>query len=196
MPSSVRAGFKLLSVLLLALYPFLVWFGLSSGQHTLLGFFLVLLFGLRFSLLRNLLPELQKIGQLGALVGVLLVSASLLLERQALLLYYPVAVNVIFLLLFAFSLLTEQSLVERLARLREPDLAIDGVNYTRRVTQAWCVFFILNGSMALVTVLLQDMRLWALYNGFVSYLLIALMMGVEWIVRRRIRSRKEVNTLP
>lgn len=191
-----RACLKLLSILLLALYPFLVWFGLSSGQHILLGFVLVVLFGLRFSLLRNLLPELQKIGQLAAVVGVLLVSASLLLERQALLLYYPVAVNGIFLLLFAFSLLTEQSLVERLARLREPDLPADGVSYTRRVTQAWCVFFILNGSMALVTVLLQDMQLWALYNGFISYLLIALMMGVEWIVRRKIRNRKAANPLP
>ncbi|MBE0506870.1 MAG: hypothetical protein IBX50_09155 [Marinospirillum sp.] len=191
----VPAGLKFFSILLLALYPFLVWFGLSSGQHMLLGFVLVVLFGLRFSLLRNLLPELQKIGQLGAVVGVLLVSASLLLERQALLLYYPVAVNGIFLLLFATSLLTEQSLVERLARLREPDLPADGVSYTRRVTQAWCVFFILNGSIALVTVLLQDVRLWALYNGFISYLLIALMMGVEWIVRRKVRNRKATNPL-
>lgn len=196
MPLPVRAGLKLLSVLLLAFYPFLVWFGLSSGQHILLGLVLVLLFGLRFFLLRNLLPELQKIGQLGAAVGVLLVGASLLLKQQALLMYYPVAVSGIFLLVFASSLLTKQSLVERLARLREPNLPADGIAYTRRVTQAWCLFFILNGSMALITVLSQDMQLWALYNGFISYLLMALMMGVEWIIRRKIRKRGTAAPLP
>jgi len=96
MPSTLFSGLKLLSVLLLALYPFLVWFGLSGGHHLLLGFFLVLLFLLRFSLLQGLPTELKTLGSLGALIGMLLVLTSLLLKQQALLLYYPVVVNAIF----------------------------------------------------------------------------------------------------
>lgn len=190
MPSTLFTGLKLLSVFLLAAYPFLVWLGLANGHHLLLGFFLACLFVLRFLILLKLPPELKKLGRLGAIVGILLVSSSLLLKKQALLLYYPVMVNGIFLFLFALSLLTKQSLIERLARIKEPDLPPKAVTYTRYVTLAWCVFFILNGSLALITTLLQDMQLWAFYNGFVSYLLIALMMSVEWTVRKKIRYRQ------
>ena len=35
----------------------------------------------------------------------------------------------------------KQSAIERIARLQHPDLPPEGVVYTRRVTQIWCVFF-------------------------------------------------------
>ena len=189
MPSVLLSGLKLLNVLLLALYPFLVWFGLAGNHHLALGFFLVLVFLLRFSLLKGLSPELKMLASIGALLGLLLVLASLVLKQQALLLYYPLVINAVFFAAFSLSLLTSQSLVERLARIKEPDLPAEGVTYTRRVTLAWCVFFIFNGGLALATILLKNLQLWAFYNGFVSYLLIALMMGVEWIIRKRIRNK-------
>ena len=40
-------------------------------------------------------------------------------------------------------------MIERLARLREPDLPPAAIAYTRRVTQVWCVFFAVNGAIAL-----------------------------------------------
>jgi hypothetical protein len=46
------------------------------------------------------------------------------------------------------SLLSGPSMIERLARLREPDLPPEAIRYTRRVTQAWCVFFVFNGGIA------------------------------------------------
>lgn len=189
MPSVLLSGLKLLNVLLLALYPFLVWFGLAGNHHLALGVFLVLVFLLRFSLLKGLSPELKMLASIGALLGLLLVLASLVLKQQALLLYYPLVINAVFFAAFSLSLLTSQSLVERLARIKEPDLPAEGVTYTRRVTLAWCVFFIFNGGLALATILLKNLQLWAFYNGFVSYLLIALMMGVEWIIRKRIRNK-------
>lgn len=30
---------------------------------------------------------------------------------------------------------------------------------------------------------------WALYNGFISYLLMGLMFAGEWLIRRRVRRR-------
>jgi len=110
-----------------------------------------------------------------------------LLRETSMLLYYPVAVNALLLGVFFSSLYARQSLVERLARLSEPELPPRGVMYTRRVTQVWCVFFLCNGSMALYTCLKGDTDLWALYNGGISYLLIGLLMGIEWIVRKRLR---------
>ncbi len=93
------------------------------------------------------------------------------------------------LLLFGASLWSAMPLVERIARLREPVLPPAAVRYTRRVTQIWCLFFIGNGSMALFTCLLGNLRLWTLWNGAISYLLIAALMGAEWCVRQRVRRK-------
>ena len=86
--------------------------------------------------------------------------------------------------LFGGSLFAKQSLIERLARLQTPDLPPEGVRYTRRVTQIWCVFFVLNGSMAAALVLMRQYDWWALYTGIVSYVLMGLLLGGEWVYRK------------
>lgn len=126
-------------------------------------------------------------GKAIALAGIALVAISVLLRETSLLLYYPVAVNLLLFILFFSSLRARQSIVERLARLSEPYLPPAGVSYTRRVTQVWCIFFVFNGSLALYTCLNGDVGLWALYNGGISYLLIGLLMGIEWTVRKRLQ---------
>jgi uncharacterized membrane protein len=102
---------------------------------------------------------------------------------------YPVAINALMLVLFAGSLVFPPSAVERFARLREPDLPPEGVAYTRRVTWAWSLFFVVNGSIALITALWASTAIWTLYNGLIAYCLMALMAGGEWLVRRRVRGR-------
>ncbi len=57
--------------------------------------------------------------------------------------------------------------------------------YTRRVTQVWCGFFVLNGGLALCTALWASDAGWALYNGLVAYVLMGLLFAGEWLVRRR-----------
>ncbi|MNV73229.1 hypothetical protein D3C71_1663670 [compost metagenome] len=106
---------------------------------------------------------------------------------------YPVLVNVAMLGVFGWSLRHPPSLVERMARLREPNLPPSGVAYTRRVTQAWCVFFICNGAVAAVTALAASDRVWALYNGAIAYGLIGAMFAGEWLVRQRARARHAEN---
>lgn len=77
-------------------------------------------------------------------------------------------------------------MVERLARIREPQLSPAGVRYTRKVTKVWCGFFICNGAVALFTVLYVDLRLWTLWNGMLSYILMGTLMAGEWLVRQRV----------
>ncbi len=101
---------------------------------------------------------------------------------------YPVLVNVGLLLAFGISLRHGPPLVERMARLREPDLPPIAVRYTRRVTEVWCGFFVFNGGMALVTALWTSERIWALYNGLLSYVLIGVLFAGEWLVRQRVRA--------
>ena len=123
-----------------------------------------------------------------ALAGVLAI-ASALGDQWGPLKLYPALVNLVMFGLFATSLWRGPSVVERLARLREPDFPLAAVAYTRRVTQVWCGFFVINGLIAVATALWASAGVWALYNGLLSYAAMALLMGGEWLVRRRVRAR-------
>ncbi|SUB84261.1 Predicted membrane protein [Pragia fontium] len=168
-------------------YPFAVYFGLSYWGTSVLAPLLVVLFASRLVLARGKIKQLSWLMKAFALLGILLALASWLLKQNHWLLYYPVVVSLLLLGLFGQSLFRPPSIVERLARLTEPDLPPAGVRYTRRVTQVWCLFFIINGSIALFTCLYDDIRLWTLYNGAISYFLMGILMGTEWIIRKRLR---------
>ena len=176
-----------LMVLLIIAYPFAVWLGLKNWGIGILAPILIVVFLLRLLTFRGKLSQFTALGKIIALSGVILAAASWLLHETQMLLYYPVAVNGFLLLLFGQSLFFPPPIVERLARLAQPELPDRAVSYTRRVTQVWCVFFIFNGAIALYTCLRGDIALWTLYNGGISYLLIGLLMGIEWIVRKRIQ---------
>lgn len=173
--------------LVLLLYPLAVWVGLTHWGTALLAPLLVGVFSLRLLMLRGKLRQQMWLGKALAIVGILLALASWALKQSHWLLYYPVLVNAILLLLFAYSLFAPPTVVERLARITEPQLDAAGIAYTRRVTQVWCGFFIVNGAIALTTCLSGDITLWTLFNGDISYLLMGALMGIEWIVRKRIR---------
>ena len=99
--------------------------------------------------------------------------------------FYPVLVNAVMFLIFSTSLFSPPSLIERLARLQHPRLPAEGIVYTRRVTQIWCVFFIMNGMIALTTALWTSFEIWSLYNGLIAYLLMGALLGGEYVIRRR-----------
>ncbi|MFP2905794.1 hypothetical protein ACLESD_12200 [Pyxidicoccus sp. 3LFB2] len=126
---------------------------------------------------------------LAAAAGALLLAAASMLGNHALpLKLYPLLVNGLLLTVFATSLAFPPTVIERLARLREPELPPSGVAYTRRVTQVWCGFFVLNGGISLGTALWGTDATWALYNGLLSYGLMGLLFAGEWLVRRRVRA--------
>jgi uncharacterized membrane protein len=125
------------------------------------------------------------LGWLGPCVALLWVISVLLRSPEAVL-YYPVLVNAMFLLAFASSFFQSQTLIERLARRLDPNLPPHGVRYTRKVTFAWCLFFAVNGSVALWTTT-QSMDVWTLYNGLISYIAMGVMFGGEWLIRQRLK---------
>lgn len=181
--------FALLPGMVLLAYPFVVWWGLHQGELIWLCLALGLLFALR------LLPqpvrwrEMAALSRLLAGVGLLLCALSLLCRRADLLLYYPVLVSGSLLALFGWSLWQPMTLVERIARLQEPQLPPAAIRYTRQVTRIWCGFFIFNGAIAIATIWHGDLALWSLYNGLLSYLLMGTLMAGEWLVRQRVRAR-------
>ncbi len=104
---------------------------------------------------------------------------------------YPMLMNLAMLIAFALSLARPPSMIERFARILEPDLPEAGVRYTRTVTWIWCGFFVINGMIALWTALEASLAVWALYNGLISYTMMGLLLGGEFLVRGPIRRREE-----
>ncbi|HHH38967.1 MAG TPA: hypothetical protein ENK50_05265 [Sedimenticola sp.] len=168
-------------VLLTLSYPLLVWFTLGRLDPRWLMLALLILLGLRSRWLDGGWPFR---------VLTLAVLGLLLWGREVALLWYPVLVNGVFLIWFLASLWWfPPPVVERLARLLDPDLPPEGVRYTRKVTWVWCLFFLINGSIAAFTVWQGDLRWWTWYNGLIAYLLAGLLMAVEYGVRRWVRRR-------
>ncbi|MBL0513096.1 hypothetical protein [Aeromonas media] len=180
----------------LLLYPLAVYWGLTRASQTPLLLALLLIFSLRLlpGLLKGRsrlgpLPEWLWLGRLLACIGLGLTLLSALFSARHWLLYYPLAVSLSLLCLFGWSLTRPMSLVERLARLQDPDLPAAAIGYTRRVTQVWCGFFVINGTLAAFTIWHGDLALWSLYNGLISYVLMGCLMGGEYLVRRRVMKR-------
>ena len=180
----------LLTGILLLAWPFIIWFGLAHNSLQGLLPLMALMLFLRFRQTRRRAGALSVVTQIVAVAGMTLCIASYLLKTHQLLLLYPVVVNAVMLAVFGGSLWSTMPIIERLARLKEPNLPPQAVRYTRRVTQIWSGFFIVNGSVALFTVVYGDMTLWTLWNGMIAYLLMGGLMAGEWLIRRRLRKRE------
>ena len=172
---------KAVVIILTIGYPFMVYWGLQHYSAVKLLPLLVILLALRW--LAGNRPGERRI-LLAIIATVLIVGFTW--GHQIGLKFYPALVNLGLLVLFAGSLLSPPSFVERLARLREPELSTAGVVYTRRVTLAWSIFFFINGCLAAATALWASDETWLLYNGFIAYLLIGTLAAGEWLLRQRV----------
>jgi uncharacterized membrane protein len=161
------------------IYPLAVWLGQRQVEPSFLAGLLMLAGLTRLHRLK--IGQAERWWLAGMLV--LLILAVWTHGWLALRLY-PVLVNAALLGVFAYSLIFPPSMIERFARMNEPDLPAQAIGYTRRVTQIWCVFFGINGAISLMTALWASPAIWALYNGLIAYLLMGLLLAGEYVVRR------------
>jgi uncharacterized membrane protein len=69
------------------------------------------------------------------------------------------------------------------------------LRYTRKVTIAWVVFFLLNMAVSGVLFAFAPLRIWSLFSNFLSLPLILLMFGAEYAVRRRALPQVQTSSL-
>ena len=186
-----RAGWRTgLAMLAWLLYPAVILFGLrfASPRYVALALLVILLLRQRGRVI-DVVASLTWVDR-GVLFGlVLLAVTTAATASEALLRFYPVAVNAGMFSSFALSLRFPPSMVERLARLGPAALPEEAIPYTRRVTVIWCAFFVFNGTTAAWLALAASRETWAFYNGFVAYVLMGVLFGVEWLVRRIVMRR-------
>lgn len=163
----------------MVLYPFGVWWAIKNGQLLWVSGLLIMVAITRFALKPNSL--------FAPLTVVALVCGGLGAIRQdeLWLKFYPVLMSLGTLAVFAWTLKFPPSMIERFARLHEPDLPESGVRWTRKVTQIWCGFFVINALFAFLTVVIGNDTWWALYNGFISYVFMGVLLLGEFILRKR-----------
>ncbi len=181
---------KIFAIVLTLCYPFFIYWGLQSYDVRVLFPALLILLALRWVTGTGFGAG---VGERKIVVATLisLIAIVLLAGYQMGLKFYPVLINLGLLVLFASSLLSSHTIVERLARFKEPDLPDSAVSYTRKVTWLWSGFFLVNGLVAAATALWASDKVWMIYNGMVAYILIATLTAGEWLVRRRVRARNE-----
>lgn len=173
---------NVLTAALTLVYPLAICFGHGNIEPRWLAGLLLLTVATRLPTLT--LNPAARWSAAGALMLVALAVAS---NAMLPLKLYPVLVNAAMLAAFGLSLVSGPSMIERLARLREPDLPPAAVRYTRRVTQAWCLFFVINGLTALGTALFASEAVWSVYNGVIAYMLMGAMFGGEYLLRMRLK---------
>ncbi len=182
---------KIIFAALFVAYPVMVYFGLMYFDARSVAVLLILLVGARVVFAgrkagqRTFRPQLIfTLAAAGAIGFLVVVSNSELFLR-----FYPVCISGLMLALFFVSLLRPPTIIERIARFKDPNLPDAAIRYTRNVTIIWCVFFILNGGAALYTTLYTSLETWALYNGVISYVLMGLLFAGEYLVRKRFQNR-------
>ena len=123
------------------------------------------------------------------LIPIIIGLLAVIYNSPILLRIYPFCVNLTLFALFFSSLYNPPTIIERFARLREPNLSESGVRYTRRLTMIWCGFFMLNGAAALYTAIKTNLETWTLYNGFIAYILMGSLFLGEYAIRIWVRKK-------
>jgi uncharacterized membrane protein len=179
---------RILFVASVAGYPFVVYFGLQHLPPSFFGIFLLVILAFRYGVL---LPAERQV-----LIPVLLVFAAYalaatLLQNKTMLLYYPALVNASLCAVFLNSLLLGDPILLRFIRARNWPISKYGPQYLYRLTAVWAGFFVVNGTISVWTSTIS-IEAWTAFNGFISYILIATLVGGEWLFRRHYKKRMGV----
>ena len=180
----MRVFFAVLNGLLLAAYPVAVYVGLTRFSARGLGLVLALM------LLPGLISKVRAARREDLWVAlrlplsiVLLLVLSAISNDARFVFALPVLINLVLLAQFAGSL-RGTPLVERFARMQQPNLGRAQVAYCRSVTKVWCGFFVLNAATSAALALWAPLSWWTLYNGLFAYGLMGLLGSAEYVVRK------------
>ena len=181
----VAVASGVLAVVATILYPVAVFYGLQVyGPRTAALIVLVALVPmLVVRLARADRSELRKVAFLPLLI-VGLVGTSAALGQVGLMLLVPVVINAALAVTFGVTLRNPPPMIERFARLQDPDLTDAEVAWCRMWTAIWTGFFVLN--VVVVTALAVNgwIRAWTYYTGLIAYVLMGGLFTAEYVLRK------------
>jgi len=180
----IGLGLGLVSII----YPFVVYYGLNQFGPASLALLLLVVMVLRV-LIKGSLHEPSQWLQL-VVLSVFCVLV-MLVNSEELLRFYPVLMSLGFSALFALSLKSKTSLVERFAKMSGQVYPPKAIHYMRNLTKIWAVLLFLNAFVASYTACCTTLKTWTLYNGLIAYFILGGFAVVELIFRYFYRQRIE-----
>lgn len=179
---------KALVALFFVAYPFFVYFGLSYFPPSFFGLVLVALLALRFGVIKS---DERKLMLPILLIFVLYAIATVIFDNTRMVLYYPALVSLVMCFVFANSLRSEEPLLLRLVKARGMTTSKHTPGYLFWLTGLWAMFFLLNALVSIWSSTIS-LHVWTLYNGLISYFIVAILMAAEWLYRGHYKKKKGV----
>lgn len=110
------------------------------------------------------------------------------IKRFIFLKFYPPLCNGFVFIVFFISLFTKETVIQKIAKACGDRLDKPAWIYTRNLTYIWCFFMFINFLISIWTIFQSD-KIWILYNGCISYILIGALLGGEYVIRTIFRKR-------
>ncbi|MEM7607747.1 MAG: hypothetical protein AAF411_20525 [Myxococcota bacterium] len=166
-------------------YPLLIWWSLTrySARTTSL---IALSAIVPLALLRAYRmgrAHVLTVLRVPAAIGAALAIGALTDDPRAIL-ATPVLISAALLLSFGWTLREEMSMIERFARMQEPELSPPKVAHCRQMTVLWCVFFVINGAIAGALAVAAPLQWWAAYTSGIAYALMGMLFAFEYALRK------------
>lgn len=134
------------------------------------------------------MEKLKKIKAIIPVLGTVCVVLLFHFSKIYALKFYPVVVNSFIFCVFFSSVFCEETIIQKIAKKMDGELTDFSRNYTRKLTYVWCIFLFVNLSISFATVFMSP-KVWELYNACISYIVLGVMFGVEYIVRIILRAK-------
>jgi uncharacterized membrane protein len=180
----MRTVLNVISALFIAASPFVLYWTLTNHDVAVAAITLI-----AWALVRTIpiLLSAQQAQRRAALQlpAIALVFALLgwLLDDGTWLLILPSATQATFGLTFLRSL-KGTPLIEHFARMVKTDLSAGEQAHCRRWTKVWGVYLIVLAALGLVLAGVGSLRLWTIYVGILSYVLVVVLFAIEYVVRK------------
>lgn len=101
---------------------------------------------------------------------------------------YPAFINLLIFIIFFSSIFQKETIIQKMARIMEPDIKPKALSYTRKLTYVWSLFLFLNFSVAFYSIFANH-SFWMFYNGFLSYFLCGMLFIIEYFIRIRFKRK-------
>ena len=103
---------------------------------------------------------------------------------------YPVCANFTMFLVFFMSSFSKETVIQKFARISEGggELHPKTKTYTKNLTYIWCIYLLIQFFASVATLFLSD-KIWMIFNGCVSYILLGLFFAIEYIFRIRFKKK-------
>lgn len=185
----MKGAVGLLLVVLMLAYPLVVYLHSDAVNPRWYGGALLVVVALRFIVMGSVT---QLSDWLMMLIAVVFCAAVMLFESALLLKFYPVLMSVGMGLMFLASLSWPETLIEKFAKAGGKTPPEQARGYLRALSSCWGVLLLLNGVVSAYTAWFTSLSAWALYNGIISYLVIAGFAAIEWGYRGYYKKRHNI----